>query len=352
MKVLLVTPGYPPRVGGVETVTAKLARGLSRVGDEVVVLTPGGPRRASETEEDGVRIRRVSSIGRAYELAVGVRAAIRDECFDVCHSHNVHSTMPAAVHLAGVHPHVVTGHYHGHGHTKMARALHVPYRRLARSVVTTAEGVTAVSEYEAGLVEAAFGVVPKVIPNGLDVDAVRRVPRTRADSGEVRLLAVGRLEPYKRMDLAIGCLSALPTDHHLTIIGRGSQAKSLRRLAVELGVAERLVIEERRVGQDELYGQLRNADVCLNLSGAEAFSLVVLESLAAGTPVVVSSDAALGEWRVRFPDAVAEPEQLTATGIAAAVGTLAGRRAEVDLQEFSWPAVVDQMRELYAEVAG
>ena len=70
-----------------------------------------------------------------------------------------------------------------------------------------------------------------------------------------------------------------------------------------------------------------------------------------GTPVVVSGDAALREWPVRFPNAVVQPEQLTAAGIADAVGTLAGRRADVDLQAFSWPAVVDRMRRLYAEVA-
>jgi glycosyltransferase involved in cell wall biosynthesis len=350
MKVLLVTPGYPPRVGGIETVTANLARGLAAAGDEVVVLTPGGPRSSRETEEDGIRIRRVASIGRAYELSVGIGAAIRDECFDVCHSHSIHSMMPAAAHLAGAHPHVVTGHFHGHGHTRTARILHVPYRPLARRVVAAADGVTAVSEYEAHLMEAAFGIVPEVIPNGLDVDAVRRVPRIRFDGSDVRLLAVGRLEPYKRMDLAIGCLSALPPDHRLTIIGRGSQSKGLRRLAAELGVADRVVIEERRIAEDDLYAEFRNADVCLTLSGAEAFSLVVLESLAAGTPVVVSGDGALREWPIRFPNAVVAPEQLTVAGIADAVDTLAGRRAEVDLQAFSWPAVVDRMRGLYAKV--
>ena len=76
------------------------------------------------------------------------------------------------------------------------------------------------------------------------------------------------------MDLAIGCLAALSPDHHLTIIGRGSQLKYLRRLAAELGVADRVVIEVRRFEQDELYAEFRNADVCLAFPVPRRFRLL------------------------------------------------------------------------------
>ena len=41
-------------------------------------------------------------------------------------------------------------------------------------LLCSVEGVTAVSEHEAVLMEAAFGILPEVIPNGLDIEAVRR----------------------------------------------------------------------------------------------------------------------------------------------------------------------------------
>ena len=41
MRLLLVTQGFPPRVGGVETLCRQLAEGFAGRGDEVTVLAYG-----------------------------------------------------------------------------------------------------------------------------------------------------------------------------------------------------------------------------------------------------------------------------------------------------------------------
>jgi glycosyltransferase involved in cell wall biosynthesis len=136
----------------------------------------------------------------------------------------------------------------------------------------------------------------------------------------------------------------------MDIVGDGPDRSRLERLAAGLGVAGRVRfqgggLDDRRVGE-----LVRDADVLLNLSEAEAFSLVVLEALAAGTPVVVNGGSGLRAWAERYPGAV-----LAAGGtdeVAGAVAALEGTRPDVDLREHAWPGVVARYREVLAHAAG
>jgi glycosyltransferase involved in cell wall biosynthesis len=50
------------------------------------------------------------------------------------------------------------------------------------------------------------------------------------------------------------------------------------------------------VPQDELYQKLADADILFLLSREESYGIVVAESLAMGTPCIVSNTTALGEF--------------------------------------------------------
>jgi hypothetical protein len=171
VRVLLVTRGFPPRVGGVERVCAELAAGLAAAGDEVTVLTFGGPgRRAAVADPDRrapYQVVRVPSMGDTFEFSLRLARWLRRLPFDACHVHNLHSTVAATTWRADVRPYVLTTHYHGGGHTPAARLLHLLYRPLAARIVRDAARVTAVSDAEAALVAADFGVRPLVIGNGV-----------------------------------------------------------------------------------------------------------------------------------------------------------------------------------------
>ena len=77
------------------------------------------------------------------------------------------------------------------------------------------------------------------------------------------------------------------------------------------------------------------ADVLVNLSEAEAFSVVVLEALALGTPVVASTSTALRDWSDRFPDEVAAVPSVTPEAVAKAVEKSIGRRVTPDLSAYN-----------------
>jgi glycosyltransferase involved in cell wall biosynthesis len=92
--------------------------------------------------------------------------------------------------------------------------------------------------------------------------------------------------------------------------------------------------------------------VLVNLSGAEAFSYTVLESLAVETPVVTNGSGALAEWATRFPSAVLTADPNQPATIAAAVRRLADHRVIVNLGEYALPAILDRYEDVYTRVAG
>jgi glycosyltransferase involved in cell wall biosynthesis len=104
------------------------------------------------------------------------------------------------------------------------------------------------------------------------------------------IVYVGRLEPYKRIDVMIAAAGQLRkrfSDLELIVIGRGSDRARLERIAAEHGLAERTrfagFVEDAE--RDRLLGTAR---VCVCPSMKEGWGLTVIESNALGTPVVAT----------------------------------------------------------------
>jgi glycosyltransferase involved in cell wall biosynthesis len=345
MRLVLVTRGFPPRVGGVETLCRQLADGFAERGLDVVVVT--FDRYPRQTIQRGpYTVLRLPSRGDVFEWSGRLLPVLRGLRADVCHVHNLHSSVSAAALLA--HPRfVLTPHYHGMGGTLAARLAHPVYRPLARRIVAKAAAVTAVSSSEAALLWQHFGRTPLVIPNGVDPDpagAARRPQPQRT------IAVVSRLVPHKRVEAVVRALPELP-GYRLHIVGDGPQRDGLLAEAARLGVRDRLTVTTERLDDATVRTSLRDATVHVNLSAAEAFSYTVLESLAAGTPVVTSGDTALAEWAQRFPGAVVTADPAKPAHVAAAVRHVAGHRVSVDLGEYALPAVLDAYERVYEQVA-
>ena len=270
---------------------------------------------------------------------------------------------PAAA-LAGAAPTVLTFHAHASGGTlpRLARAA----RPLGRALLRRAAALTAVSDVAAGFHAAALGIAPsalRVVPNGVDT-ARFAADRVRAAGLPPVLLFVGRLEPRKGADLALAAFARLAADRpdlRLRVVGAGPLEADLRRRSAALPPTVAARVELRgRVPQDRLPAELAAADVAIVPSrGGESFGIVLLELMAAGTPVVASDLAA---YR-----AVARPDRealLVGVGddaaLAAAVARVlddaalarrlaaAGRARAAD---FDWDRVAGATREVLAAAA-
>jgi glycosyltransferase involved in cell wall biosynthesis len=162
------------------------------------------------------------------------------------------------------------------------------------------------------------------------------------------LLAVGRLEPYKRVHWAIEVLEELPPVYRLVVVGDGPARPSLERSAQDHGVADRVTFVGQ-VSEEDLAVWYRRAKVLVNLSTAEAFGLTALEALSAGCRVVCSDIPAFRELSARFSNwiSVVRNNHLP---LLPSVIEAAARHADLeppDLIEFSWSRAVDSLLILY-----
>lgn len=296
MTVCLVCPRFAPYVGGVERHVERLATHLASAGVRVEVLTQAArgviAAAGGVQHRDGYLVRRFPLLHPAAGdlVAPGLVAALGTTDADVVHAHNYHA-LPAALAAARARDRrfVLTPHYHGTGSTTVASAAHRVYRPLVgRPMMARADVVIAVSPSEKSLLTRHFGpdVASRtvVVPNG-----ARVTPRSRAagERPERIVLAVGRLQPHKRVDVLIRALALVPGDVRLVVVGDGSERAGLARLAATLGVSHRVTMPGR-VDDAELDDWMRRATVFATASRVEAFGLTFADALASGVPAVAA----------------------------------------------------------------
>ena len=105
----------------------------------------------------------------------------------------------------------------------------------------------------------------------------------------VELLFVGRLKSFKRVDVAIETVRCLRRDGvnaTLTVVGDGPDRPRLERLSEELDLSDVVSFVGWTDDPNQLREYYRRAFALLLPSEIEAFGMVVLEAMAAGTPVV------------------------------------------------------------------
>ncbi len=193
-----------------------------------------------------------------------------------------------------------------------------------------------------------------LIPNGVDLDLFRPVPRGDALRAELGLAPgtplvgfIGRLEAEKGPDLfvrAAAHVAGQRDDAHFVMLGDGGQSDQLAGLAGRLGLGERLHMLGHRELTAELYAEL---DLLAQTSRSEGMPLVLLEAMACavptvaiavgGVPEVIENETTgqivgLGDWEgvgLRVARLLGQPERLRQMGQAAR------RRAEerFDLRE-------------------
>lgn len=324
----MVGPGFPPLVGGVEVVIARLAHELAAVGCQVDVLAqyPPGTMAPDPVEQRsrGVTVRwfRSRTGGGRFQVAPSMVTYLRQNShhYHIVHAHSVHASPASLAALATDRPMVLTPHYHGLGHTPTAQLLHRLYRPLTRHALARAQLVLPVSAREADLVTRQFAVPPqriRVVHNGVDVAAIATAT-PYVDDRPVILVA-GRLEEYKQVTKVVQAVEPLRQRVHLVIVGGGPAQPSVREAVDRLSLRDTVSLLGF-ISEPELRRWQRTARVAVTLSRHEAFGLVLLEAVAAGAHVVASDVPAHREVagyasrdQVRFVPVDAEPNVITAT---------------------------------------
>lgn len=265
----------------------------------------------------------------------------------------------------------IVAHFHGpwadESENARGASVAIPVKRaVERLVYRRARRVVTESEAFGRLVVEGYDVDPDrvvVIPPG--VDLVRFSPGDR-DAARVRFglgprafvaVAVRRLEPRMGLDTLMAAWSRVQSTRPgavLLVAGEGQLGTELRSLRRNLPVPDGARFLGR-VSDDDLVALYRAADCSVLPSHAlEGFGLAALESLACGTPTVVSDVGGLPE-AVRGLDETLvlpprDPEALGERLVAAAGGVLPSRGAcRAHAEGFSWRVAVERHLDLYQE---
>jgi glycosyltransferase involved in cell wall biosynthesis len=174
---------------------------------------------------------------------------------------------------------------------------------LERWAARRADQVVCVSEAVSDFVTHRVGIPAEkvtVIANGVDIREFANAepadlrPLGIPDDRRV-LVCIARLHRQKGVDLLIRqlpkALASLP-NHELLLVGEGPELVDLKRLAAELGIADRVHFAGRR---RDIPGILARCDLLVLLSRWEGMPNVVLEAMAAERPVLVSEVEGVAE---------------------------------------------------------
>jgi len=281
-----------PVVGGAQTVLDALARQLLALGHRPVVVAPA-PR---GTWSDDCFPYRVERHRRLRSKRIGTRMLLprllrlhRRHRFDLIHCHSAYP--PAYVSrtlrsLTGL-PYVVRPH----GADVLPGETIRSSWWLGRRMLAGLRAADAVIAQGAFLREVVLecGIPSQrvhVIHNGVD----RSVFAAAAPHPHPRpyLLGMGSLVPHKGFDLLVrGFAGLAPAGVDLLIAGEGPERESLRRLAAEAGLADRVHLLGNVMG-DRKVSLYRSAAAFVCPSRREPFANVILEAFASGLPVIAT----------------------------------------------------------------
>jgi glycosyltransferase involved in cell wall biosynthesis len=340
--------------------------GLMSRGHEVTVMTPdyGGNQ---PSEANVMRIKPTFSSGNAA-FVPSVYGMMPQA--DVLHLHYpFFGGAETAAYYAYRHPNtkfVVTYHMDtvGSGVKKM---FFQTYKALCLSAILSQARAVTVSSLDYAATGALAPMLPRLpvseLPFGVDG---RFVPASRSNdaSGPLRLLFVGGLDTahyFKGLHILFAALKGLSEPQRksvtLDIVGDGDAKSGFESLAAETGMGEQVRFRGS-LSETDLVTAYQQADLTVlpSIDRSEAYGLVLLESMACGTPVVASRLAGVrtlveeGQtgFLVEPGDPLALRNRLSACiespSLLPAMRENAARGIE---ERHRWPCIIEQLEALY-----
>ena len=383
MKILHVIANLAPRYGGPSKACWEMARAVAQLGHEVSIYTTNqdGPGELAvplgqPVWQEGVEIRYFPIQpprfwGTSLPLALGLRHKV--PASDLVHIHSLyffHSLVAGHYCRQNAIPYLVRPHgtldpfiYRRHRWRKrLVEHLfeHRNIRRAAALHFTTAEEQALAAPY-------TFDTPGLVVPLGIGADEFAAMPepgsfrRRHPEIGDKRIiLFFGRVNFKKGLDIlakAFGAVARRRQDVHLVIAGPDNEGwgARVRTWLGEEGVLGRTTFTGMLLGPDKL-AVLRDASMFVLPSYSENFGLAVIETMAAGLPVIISDKVNI--WR-----------EVESAGAGKVIPCEAGKLTEAILDlldkpemarqmgqqgqalvrdEFQWPDIAVRLQETYA----
>ena len=293
LRIGLLCPYSLTTPGGVQGQVMGLARALRKMGHEVRVLGPcdGAPPDTFVTPI-GESLPTVAN-GSIAPLAPDPSAALRtirvlrDEQFDVLHIHEP-LTPGASITALVMRTAPIVATFHAAGESLSYKYLSAPLKGFASAI----DHRVAVSKDAVHLAQRYIGGDYQILPNGVELDrfiaSSQNTSTTHGDSSLMRrsIFFCGRHEPRKGLEVLLQAHATLPDNVDLWIASEGPETERLKRE----WAGDSRIMWLGRINDAEKAKRLSQADVfCAPSLGGESFGVVLIEAMAAATPIVASA---------------------------------------------------------------
>lgn len=163
-------------------------------------------------------------------------------------------------------------------------------QRLIRRVFRSRATLSANTHTVADSMVSVYGLKtrPDIIPSTVDVALVRskaaEIPVLDLARDRAHVVSVGSLIERKGLRITLAALEQVDRDVDWHIVGVGPLDEELRSYRDPRGRLHLIL----HGGLATPYGVMRDADLLVHSAASEAFGIVLLESMAVGTPVVAA----------------------------------------------------------------
>lgn len=364
LRVALFTETFLPKIDGVVTRLCQTVRNLQTFGHTVLVVAPDG----KIAEYEGARIHGVP--GSPFPLYPDLKMAFPrpsiGKALAEFRPDLIHAAQPMLLGSSAFYyssqyrvPLVISYHaqvdrymhYYGFG------MLEPLFRKAQRTAYNEADLVLCTSQVMVDLLKRQGIRRVKLWQRGVDTDTFRpelasqamRERLTEGHSEEKLLLYVGRLSAEKGLEAARPILAAVP-GLRLAMVGDGPHREKLQQ-----HFARTPTYFAGYLKGGELAAAYASSDVFFMPSRTETLGLVVLEAMAAGTPVVAAAEGGIldivrdGVTGHLYPDgnetaAIGAVQKLLSDPVHYEVMRCAAR---LDAEQWSWLEATRQLERLY-----
>lgn len=350
MKIIQISPYFPPHVGGVEYHVKELADGLVRRGHQVIVASSCG-----SWNGEMIRIPCIDLFYSPMPVKIPILEA------DVCHSH-IPSPLFAFM-LRNAKPHVVTYHndvtipenVNGHAMPrKFGAALEKINAKMVRPVLEGADAIIATTKSYAETSPFLQDHMDRVrvVPNAINVSLYPPVKEK-----ENYVLYAGRMVSYKGvLSLLIAMQQVQRTaDLDLVLVGDGYDRRWLEQTAARLNVRAKFT---GRLERSMFIDTISRAEMLVlpTQNRLEAFGIVLLEAMACETPVLAFDTPGVNEVASKggciYSSEVELAELILSLHENRHKREMLGKNGrDAVLENYSWEKALDLVQAVYREVS-
>lgn len=168
----------------------------------------------------------------------------------------------------------------------VSRDLYLSAFQSADKIVCVSESLMKGIQLKTGIPNDRF----RIIPNMADHNFFKFPPQSRETIPFI-FLSVGMLEYVKGFDILLRAFAEFTEkvdgEFFLRIGGKGSLGKSLKLLAIDLGISDRVSFLGK-ISRERVCDEMQKANVFISSSRFESFGIVLVESAFTGLPLIAT----------------------------------------------------------------